>query len=268
MDIQPTQSLPPTTQAPTPGPPTTSAPTMAPATPEPTSRSPTPFGYTYNPTTSPTTLAPTQAPPEPFFLVVDSQPLGACFVTDSGSCVSNGNGVVDTFMTQSCNIAVLRQGVLSTPVGFNVDALAAVNIGGHLAGDGDTLIGGSTFSGQQSPANQRVEAADALFWRYTWDATSVSVFRVCASRCACACVCAFVCQLVLHMSVTRVTTLHACALLERCMHESSRGGKPIVIALCFQSCGALASTDTNITHPARSLTALLRILILPDDHLS
>jgi hypothetical protein len=179
---QPTSSQGPTTQTPTQGPPTTHAPTVAPTTPAPTTRSPTPFGYTYNPTAAPTTLAPTLAPPEPFFVVVESQPAGACFVTDSGSCVTNGNGVVAAYGVQSCNVAVLRQGVLSAPVGFNIDAMASLNVRGYVAGDGYTLLGGTVFSSQQSPANQRVEAGDALFWRYGWDATNVSVFRVCASR--------------------------------------------------------------------------------------
>ena len=103
-------------------------------------------------------------------------------MTDSGSCVTNGNGVIAAYGVQSCNVAVLRQGVLSAPVGFNIDAMASLNVRGYVAGDGYTLLGGTVFSSQQSPANQRVEAGDALFWRYGWDATNVSVFRVCASR--------------------------------------------------------------------------------------
>lgn len=114
--------------------------------------------------------------------MVDSQPSGTCFVTDEGACVGNGDGVVEPFVSTSCRIAVLRPTVLTTPLGFNIDQRASVNIGGHILSDGFSVGGGTVYTGQQNPANVSVLVADAIFWNFPWDATNASIFRVCASR--------------------------------------------------------------------------------------
>lgn len=114
------------------------------------------------------------------FSVNSSARLGACFTTNNGSCVTNGFGA-PPFSTEFCQITVLSGGTLETPDGFSTNRRAAsITIGGTIAPDGASVIGGTVYAGTNTPSGHVVTTGSVMWWVHT--ASSMQYhFRICGS---------------------------------------------------------------------------------------
>jgi hypothetical protein len=114
-----------------------------------------------------------------FSVINATQGGAACFTTHGGACVTNGISAL-AGVAERCALSVTRGGALVTPVGFSTNRATTFTVGGTLAADGASVVGGTVFSGQTGPAGNVVSVGDTMWWTSVVISTP-SQFQVCGA---------------------------------------------------------------------------------------